>query len=143
MVAPEPLYDRHPALRDDPDAPSRHQEDHERQYCQHYEAGHYFSSFECTMSTSAVSPSVSSTLTLVPRSIFSPGWRERAVQNSPLPTRTMPFPPASISSVTTALSPVMPRCRTYPSEPRNESRFKRAGRRIAMLSNEAATNPKA
>ena len=79
----------------------------------------------------------------MPRSIFSSGWRERAVQNSPVPMRTVPFPPASISSVTTALSPVIPRCPVYPSPPRKASRFKKAGRRITMLSTEAATNPTA
>ena len=57
---------------------------------------------------------MSSTLTLAPRSIFSSGWNERAVQNSPLPTRTIPLPPASISSVTTALLPVIPRCLEVP-----------------------------
>src|SRR5919106_4423168 len=133
MVAPEPLYDRHPALGDDPDGPDPDQKDNEHHYCQGYKAaGHDFSSFS-TLSTRAVSPSVSSTLTLVPRSIFSSGWRERAVQNSPLPTRTIPFPPASISSVTTALLPVIPRCPRYPSPPRSESRFRTAGRRITML----------
>src|SRR5215204_2710938 len=141
VVASETLHYGYPALRDDPDTPRRHQKDHERQYRQPYKTGHNLSSFVSTVSTRAVSPSVSSTITLLPRSIFSSGCRERAVQNSPLPTRTIPFPPASISSVTTALLPVIPRCPRYPSPPLSERRFKTAGRRITMLSIEAARNP--
>ena len=84
-----------------------------------------------------------STRTFAPFLIPSPAYIARAVQNSPLPTRTVPLPPGSMGSVTTALAPVMPRCPAYLSPPRNESRFSNAGLKTSMLRTEATMKPMA